>query len=86
MDCRIEMDSEASPAAVTITGRLSGEAIELLKEVRRSIEGAVTLELVGLVSADDKGVEALRAMSLEGDEIRNASRFVQLLLQRGRRG
>ncbi len=86
MECRIELKSEAQRAALTITGCLAGEAIEQLRGVRRSIEGAVILDLASLVSADDEGVEAVRAMSLEGDEIRNASPFVQLLLQDRPRG
>ena len=86
MECRIEVKSGALRPVVTITGHLAGEVIEQLTGVRRSIEGAVTLDLAGLVSADDEGVEAVRAMSLEGDEIRNASPFVQLLLQDGPRG
>ncbi len=86
MECRIELTSEAPRAVVTITGRLAGEAIEQLRGLRRSIEGAATLDLAGLVSADDEGVEAVRAMSLKGDEIRNASPFVQLLLQDGPQG
>ncbi len=85
MECRIESKSEASRTVVAITGRLSGQAIEELRDMRRSIEGAVTLDLASLVSADDEGVEAIRAMSLEGDEIRNASPFVQLLLHDGPR-
>ena len=85
MECRIELKSEAPRTVVTITGRLAGEAIEQLKGLRRSIEGAVTLDLAGLVSADDEGAEAVRAMSLKGDEIQNASPFIQLLLQDGPR-
>ena len=50
------------------------------------VRDAVIVDLAGLVSADDEGVEAVRAMSLEGDEIRNASPFVQLLLHDGPRG
>ncbi len=86
MECRIESKSVASRTVVRITGRLAGQAIEELRGVRRSIEGAVTLDLADLVSADDEGVEEVRAMSLEGDEIRNASPFVQLLLQDCPRG
>ena len=81
MDCRIELKSEAQRAVLTITGGLAGEAIEELRGVRRSIEGAVALDLAGLVSADDTGIETIRAMSLAGDEIRNASPYIQLLLQ-----
>ena len=86
MECRIELQWEAPRAVVTITGHLAGEAIEQLRGVRRSIDGAVTLDVAGLVSADDEGVEAIRAMLLEGDEIRSASPFVQLLLEDGPRG
>ena len=81
MDCRIESKSEASRTVVRITGRLAGQAIEQLRGLRRAIEGAVILDLAGLVSADEEGVEAIRVMSVDGDEIRNASPFVQLLLQ-----
>ena len=81
MECRIESKSEALRTVVVITGRLAGQAIEQLWGVRRSIEGAVTLDLASLVLADNEGVEAIRAMSLQGDEIQNASPFVRLLLQ-----
>ena len=59
MECRIESKSDASRTVVTITGRLSGQVTEELRGVRRSIEGAVILDLAGLVSADDEGVEAI---------------------------
>ncbi len=86
MECRIESKSEASRTVVTITGRLSGQAIEELRELRRSIEGVVILDLSSLSSAADDGVEAIRALSLAGDEIRGASPFVLLLLQDDTRG
>ncbi len=86
MECRIESKSEASRTVVAISGRLSGDVVEELREVRRSIEGAVTLDLASLFAADEEGLEAIRAMSLEGDEIRNPSPLVQLLLQDDPRG
>ncbi len=86
MECRIESKSEASRTVVAISGRLSGDVIEKLREVRRSIEGAVTLDLASLFAADEEGLETIRAMSLEGDEIRNPSPLVQLLLQDDPRG
>ncbi len=81
MECRIESKSEACRTVLTIAGRLSGQVIEEFRGVRRKFEHAVTLDLSSLVSADDEGMEAIRAMSRQGDEIRNASRFVELLLE-----
>ena len=39
------------------------------------------MDISTLVLADDDGVEAIRALSLEGDEIRGASPYIQLLLK-----
>ena len=86
MECWIGSKSEASRTVMTISGRLSGPAVEEFRGLRRSIEGPVTLDLSSLVMADDDGVEAIRAMLLEGDEIRSASPFVQLLLKDDPRG
>ena len=81
MDCRIESDLEASRSVVSIAGRLAGSAVEELRGVRRSIEGTVILDLSNLVSADDEGAKAIRAMLLEGDETRSVSPYVKLLLK-----
>ena len=86
MECRIESKSEATRTVMAISGRLSGPAIEEFRELRRSIKGPVTLDLLSLVSADDEGIEAIRAMSRQGDEILSASPFVQLLLEDDPRG
>ncbi len=86
MECRIESKSEASHTVVTISGRLSGHAVEELRRLRRSIEGTVILDLSSLVSASYEGVKAIRALFLEGDETRSASPFVELLLRDKPRG
>ena len=86
MECRIELNSEVLPAMLKITGRLAGQAIGQLLELRRSVLGVVTLDLTDLATIDNEGVEVIKAMSLGGDEIRNASPFVQLLLQPDPRG
>ena len=80
MECRIEAKSDGVRTVLTISGRLSAAAVEELGRVRRAIEGAITVDLSSLVSADDDGIEAIRALSLAGDQIRSASPFVQLLL------
>ena len=81
MDCRIDAKPEGSRIVVMIAGRLSSDSLEELQHVLRSVQSDFALDLSNLASADDQGVEALRALRRDGVEIRSASPFVQLLLQ-----
>ena len=65
---------------VTIAGRLTASAIGDLQKKCSPIEGSLTLDLSGLVSADDEGLVALRELEKQGAEIRGSSPFIRLLL------
>ena len=80
MECRIESKSDGLRTVMTISGRLSGASVAELRRVRLATAGSITVDLSSLVSADDDGIAAIRALSLAGDEIRSASPFVELLL------
>ncbi len=63
-----------------IAGRLEASSTEDLQEVCRSIEGSLALDLSGLVSADARGLEAIRDFEERGAALRGVSPFIRLLL------
>jgi anti-anti-sigma regulatory factor len=80
MDIRIDFISDKSETVVRIAGRLSGSAIEQLKKVCDPIEDPFVIDLSNLLFADDKGIDAIRAIADKGAQVQGASPFVQLLL------
>jgi hypothetical protein len=78
MTLRITPVLSDDPATLRLEGRLGAEE---LAELERSMEAGVrVLDLQNLVSADEEGLEALRALSKRGVEFRNASRYLTLRL------
>lgn len=79
MMIRIDVVSEGPEVVVYLAGRLTGDAAKQLKDTCDSIKRAFVLDLSKLVFADDAGIEAMRAISEQGIQIRGASQFIQLL-------
>ena len=66
------------PRTLRLEGRLRSEEVA---ELERSAEAGVrALDLEDLVSADEEGLAALRRLRDRGLEIRNASRYLAMLL------
>jgi anti-anti-sigma regulatory factor len=80
MDIRIDFISEGSETVVRIAGRLSSTAVAPLKKACDPIEDPFVIDLSNLLFADDKGIDAIRAIVDKGAQIHGASPFVQLLL------
>ena len=80
VEIRIDITSEGPEQVVRVAGRLTGSAVEQLREVCAPIGGALVLDLSSLTFADDAGIEAVRATAEKGAKIRGASPFIQLLL------
>jgi hypothetical protein len=80
VDVRIESRVEGPTTVVTVAGQLSGGGVRELRELCRSIEGGLALDLSDLGSADAEGLEALRAMENRGVELRGTSPFIRRLL------
>ena len=66
---------------VRIEGRLEGEAVAELDRVCRAVSGGLVLDLSALLSADESGLAALRALLAGGARVIGASPYVQLLLK-----
>lgn len=80
MEIRIDITSEGPETVVYIVGRLSGVAVAQLKKACDPIEGAFVIDLSNLLFVDDAGIDFIHTIVEEGAEIREASPFVQLLL------
>jgi hypothetical protein len=66
------------PGVLRLEGRLRAEEVPVLE---RSAEASVrALDLTDLLSADEEGLAAIRRLRDRGIEVRNASRYLGLLL------
>jgi hypothetical protein len=80
MDIRIDYISDGPETIICISGRLTGTAVTQLKKACGSIEDPFVMDLSNLLFADDKGLDAIRAIVNKGAQVQGASPFVQLLL------
>jgi len=63
-----------------VDGRLDAEVVEELERVVAELSGPLRLELVGLRSADEAGLEALRALRARGIVLTGVSPYLRLRL------
>ena len=80
MDIRIDSISDGPKTIICISGRLVGTAVTELKKACDPIEDSFVIDLSNLLFADDKGIDAIRAIADKGVQVHGASPFVQLLL------
>jgi hypothetical protein len=81
MPVRIRKTSESNQTVFWVDGYLTAGDVEELDREYRSAQGSRILDLSNLQSADSEGVECLRGLVSLGAEIRNASKYVDLLLE-----
>jgi len=75
---RITRTPSDEPGTLRLEGRLrAGELPELERAVT---PGVRAVDLEHLLSADDAGIAALRRLRDRGIEVRNASRYLAMLL------
>ncbi len=81
MVVRITSVESADTSTIRVEGRLEkAGAAELLAECS-SAERPLTIDLSGLLSADEAGIQALRSLRPNGAEMREASAYIQHLLE-----
>lgn len=68
-----------------IDGRLDTRGVEDLERVVAELSGPFRLELAGLRSADETGLDALRALRARGIALTGVSHYFGLLLGAGDR-
>jgi anti-anti-sigma regulatory factor len=83
MDLRITSSANDHGTTIRVEGRLTTEGVRELEREFQLAEKPVQLDLSGLVSTDDQGVRALKALSAGGATLSGASPYVRQLLDTG---
>ena len=77
---RISTHRDAGGEIVIVDGRLDAEGVAELERVVTGLSGPTRLELAGLRSVDEAGLQALRALCARGIALTGASPYFRLLL------
>src|SRR5215831_2638857 len=83
MTLRIATSQDSEGTIVMIAGRLGAEEISELERVMSGLSGPLRLDLAGLRSADEAGLEMLRALRSRGISLLRVSPYHRLLLADG---
>ncbi len=81
MTLRILRVASDEPDVLRLAGRLAAAEVPVLE--RSVAAGLRALDLADLQSADEEGIAVLRRLRRHGVEIRNPSRYFELLLTTG---
>jgi len=83
MDLRITTSANDQGTTIRVEGRLTVEGVGKLERQFQLAEKPVELDLSGLISTDDHGVRALKALSAGGATLSGASTYIRQLLDKG---
>jgi anti-anti-sigma regulatory factor len=83
MGLRITSSANDHGTTIRVEGRLTIEGVRGLEREFQLAEKSVQLDLSGLISADDQGVRALKALSDGGARLSGASAYIRELLDSG---
>jgi hypothetical protein len=78
MTLRVIPAATDDPSVLGLAGRLAAAEVPVLE--RSAGTGLRVLDLSDLMSADDQGIALLRRLRHSGVELRNVSRYIELLL------
>ena len=82
MGLYISQTTDGSTTIIKVDGRLVGEGVEELKRVCRDLVPPFVLELTDLQQADAAGLQLINCLADAGGELRGASPYIALLLDR----
>lgn len=74
----------SKPCVLKVDGLLEAADVGVLHHEWAAAAGTVTLDLSGLRSADDSGVDAIRTLESQGAELRGLCPYLELLVRAGR--
>ena len=80
MAIRVDIKSEEYGLVVYLAGRLTGDEGTQLRNACDPIKGSFVLDLSKLLFANNSGIESIKALREKGAKIREASPFIQLLI------
>jgi hypothetical protein len=82
MPIRVKTISEASGTVVKIDGRFKAEDVDEFVRMFEQLTGDAALDLRELLSADREALGLLKELLDSGVELRSASSYISLLLDR----
>jgi hypothetical protein len=87
MSCRIDrvVNAEA-PAVLFISGRITGEHVEMLRGVLGQESGVFAIDLKNVLLADREAVRLLALSEANGTELRNCPPYIREWVTRERAG
>ena len=87
MSCRIDRVVNAENLAVLlISGRISGEQVEMLRGVLEQESGGFAIDLKNVLLADREAVHLLARSEANGTELRNCPPYIREWVTRERAG
>ena len=85
MSCRIDRSVDAENFVVFfISGRITGEHVEMLRSVLRQESGGFAIDLKHVLFADREGVKLLALSEASGTELRNCPPYIREWVTRER--
>ena len=81
---RITVQKEKNCTTVTIDGQVSEADLKAIQRVRKSVPGAVVLNLGGLSACAVGGIHFLRAWLEAGAKLQDATPFMKMILKDSR--
>lgn len=78
---RITTQKQKDGTIVTIDGQVAESDLREIRRIRRSVKGAVFLNVRGLTSCTAGGVELLRAWLAAGARLQDATPFLEMILK-----
>ena len=86
MSCRIErVVSDEHPVVVLISGRMTGEEVDLLRRTLNEEAKPPAIDLASVLLVDREAVELLAQSEADGSELRNCPLYVREWITRERK-
>jgi len=77
MSCRIDRVVSAENLVLFISGRITGEDVDMLRGVLEQESGGFAIDLVNVLLVDREGVNLLAVAESNGTELRNCPPYVR---------
>jgi len=85
MSCRIDRDDSAESLVVLfVSGYVTGEHVDMLRDVLDQESGGLAIDLKNVLLVDRKAVKLLALSEAKGMELRNCPRYIREWVKRER--
>jgi hypothetical protein len=85
MSCRIDRGVSAeNPVVLFISGRITGEHVDMLRDVLKQETGGFVIDLKNVLLVDREAVKLLALSEANGTELRNCPAYIREWVKRER--